>query len=82
MPAIVSAYSASKYAVDAIKTNDLPFLREYDTYIRQQFSKRVSYLYRKVFDSLDNGDLELITDLLNELQSKTDIDKLLCLVDS
>ncbi|MGC9443956.1 MAG: NAD(P)/FAD-dependent oxidoreductase [Candidatus Methanospirareceae archaeon] len=82
MPAIVSAYYASKYSRDAIKTDDFQILQDYDTFIRHQFPKRVSHLYRKVFDTLDNGEFELIIDLLNELQSKTDIDKLLCLVDS
>lgn len=81
MPAIVSAYWASKYSRDAIEANDLQILREYDTYIRQLFSKRVSYLYRKVFDSLGNEEFELIIDLLNELQNKIDIDNLLSLLD-
>jgi len=81
MPAIVSAYCASSYAGDALKANDLQILREYDACIRHQFSKRASHLYRKVFESLGNEEFELIIDLLNELQNKIDIDKLLCLLD-
>lgn len=82
MPAIISAYYAGKYSVNAVNNQDYSLLNDYDTDIKQKFTKRLSHLYRKVFDSLNNEDFELIIEILEGLQSKIDIDELLCQLDS
>ena len=82
MPAIISAYCAGEHSVNAINNNDYSLLNGYDTDIEQRFTKRLSHLYRKVFGSLDNEDFELIIEILEGLESKIDIDELLCQLDS
>ena len=82
LPTILSAYCAGKYSVNAIKDKDYSLLNGYDADIKQRFTKRLPHLYRKVFDSLDNEDFELIIEILEGLQSKIDIDELLCQLES
>jgi flavin-dependent dehydrogenase len=81
MPAIVSAYCASKCSVDAIKNCDLSVLQNYNEYIKQHFTKDLAFLYRKVLNTLNDEDLDLIIGILNRLQRKIDIGDLLCLAD-
>jgi digeranylgeranylglycerophospholipid reductase len=82
MPAIISAYCAGKHSVNAVKDKDCSLLNGYDADIKQRFTKRLSLLYRKVFDSLNNEDFELLIEMLKGLQSKIDIDGLLSQLDS
>ncbi|NMX21255.1 hypothetical protein C5S30_02215 [ANME-1 cluster archaeon GoMg4] len=82
MPAIISAYCAGEHSVRAVNNQDHSLLDDYDTDIKQRFTKRLSHLYRKVFDSLNNEDFELIIEILKGLESKIDIDELLCQLDS
>ncbi len=81
MPAIISAYYASKFSINAINNQDRPLLNSYDTDIKSIFTKKLSYIYHKAFDSLNNEDFELIIEILERLQSKIDIDELLCQLD-
>jgi digeranylgeranylglycerophospholipid reductase len=82
MPAIISAYYAGKYSVNAINDNNYLLLNGYDTDIKQRFTKRLSHFYRKVFNSLDNEDFDLLIEMLEGLQSKIDLDGLMCQLDS
>ena len=82
MPAIVSAYCAGKHAVNAINDTDYSLLSGYDAEIKQRFPKRLPLLYRKVFNSLNNKDFELLIEMVERLQSKIDIDELLYILDS
>ncbi|MBN1455282.1 MAG: NAD(P)/FAD-dependent oxidoreductase [Methanomicrobia archaeon] len=81
MPAIVSSYRASKYSVDAIKNHDMSVLQNYNEFIKQHFTKDLAYLYRKILNTLNDEDLDLIIGILNMLQRKIDIGDLLCFVD-
>ena len=82
MPAIVSAYCAGKHSVNAINDKDYSLLNGYDAEIKQRFPKRLPHLYRKVFNSLNNEDFELLIEMVEGLQSKIDIDELLYILDS
>ena len=82
MPAIVSAYYAGKHSVNVVNNKDYSLLNGYDTEIKQRFTKRLPLLYRKVFNSFDNEDFELLIEMLEGLQSKIDIDGLLHQLDS
>jgi len=82
MPAIISAYCAGKYSVNAVKDKDCSLLTGYDADIKQRFTKRLHHLCRKVFNSLNNEDFELLIEMLGGLQSKIDIDGLLSQLDS
>jgi digeranylgeranylglycerophospholipid reductase len=70
MPAIVSAYYAGKYSVEAINKDDFQALKKYDKKIRQKFNRKSQYLYRKMFDSLNNRDFNLIINMANELENR------------
>ncbi len=77
MPAIVSAYYAAKRSVEAINKNDFPKLQKYDKDMKKRFNRPSDLLCRKIFDLLDNRDIDLIIKMANELQEKMDIDAFL-----
>ncbi|MHA2218384.1 MAG: NAD(P)/FAD-dependent oxidoreductase, partial [Candidatus Hodarchaeales archaeon] len=74
--AIVSGYYAGNFIKNALK-EDLALLQKYDKTIKEKFDKRLAYLYQRVFESLKNDDLDLIAEILNELDKKTDMDMIL-----
>jgi digeranylgeranylglycerophospholipid reductase len=82
MPAIISAYCAGKHSVNAVNDKDYSLLNGYDAEIKQRFTKRLPHLYRKVFNSFNNEDFDLLIEMLKRLQSKIDIDELLSQLDS
>ena len=82
IPAIISAYCAGKHSVNAVNNKDYSLLNRYAMDIKQRFTKRLPHLYRKVFNSLDNDDFDLLIEMLEGLQSKIDIDELLSQLDS
>jgi flavin-dependent dehydrogenase len=75
MPAIVSGYYAAKYSVEAIRKDDYLMLKKYETEIRKRFNKKSSYVYRMIFESLDNKDLNLVLKMATEWKNKGDIDR-------
>jgi flavin-dependent dehydrogenase len=74
--AIISGYYCG-YSIAQAINEDFSMLKEYDSTIRAKFDKQLSYLYQRVFESLNNDDLDLIAEILNELDKKTDIDAIL-----
>jgi digeranylgeranylglycerophospholipid reductase len=72
-PAIVSAYYGSKYSVEAINIDDLETLQKYNKKVKQKFNRRSQYLFRRMFDSLDNQDFNLIIKMANELENGANI---------
>ncbi|MHA2053117.1 MAG: NAD(P)/FAD-dependent oxidoreductase [Candidatus Hodarchaeales archaeon] len=74
-PAIISGYLSGKKAAEYLSTGDLDSLKNYEKKMRDlfetEFKKRLTY--RKIFDQLNNNDLEKIFDLLIDLKEK-DID--------
>ncbi len=77
MPAIVSAYYAGKYSVEAINKDDFQTLKKYDKKIKQKFNKKSQYLCRKMFGSLNNRDIDLIIKMANELENSADMNAFL-----
>jgi digeranylgeranylglycerophospholipid reductase len=77
LPAIVSGYYAGKYSVEAIKKGDYKTLKRYEKEIRKRFNKRMSYVFRHIFESLDNKDLDMLIKMANELEDRTDVDDLM-----
>ena len=77
LPAIASGYYAGKYSVEAIKGGDYEALKKYEWAVRKRFNKRMSYVFRRIFESLDNKDLDILIKMANELGDKTDVDDLI-----
>ncbi len=77
LPAIASGYYAGKYSVEAIKEGDYEALKKYEWAVRKRFNKRMSYVFRRIFESLDNKDLDMLIKMANELGDKTDVDDLI-----
>jgi len=75
--AIVSAYYAGASITQALKEGDLNLLNKYDSLMKEKFNKRMSDMYQRVFESLINDDLDLISNLLTGISEKTDINLLL-----
>jgi digeranylgeranylglycerophospholipid reductase len=75
--AIISGYYAGSIINDTLADNNFDLLQKYDQTIKEKFNKRLSYLYQRVFESLNNDDLDMISEILNELNRKTDIDVIL-----
>jgi digeranylgeranylglycerophospholipid reductase len=77
MPAILSGYYAGKYSVEAGKKGDCEELKSYERVLRASFNRRRSYLFRQIFDSLDNKDLDTLIKMANDLEEKTCVDDLM-----
>ena len=77
LPAITSGYYAGKYSVEAIKRDDYKALKKYEWEVRKRFNKRMSYIFRRIFESLDNKDLDMLIKMANELGDRTDVDDLM-----
>jgi digeranylgeranylglycerophospholipid reductase len=77
LPAIASGYYAGKYSVEAIKAGDYEALKKYEWEVRKRFNKKMSYAFRRIFESLDNKDLDMLIKMANELGDKTDVDDLM-----
>ena len=77
MPAIVSGYYAGKYSVEALEKGDYEALKKYEIEIRKRFNRRISYVFRRIFESLDNKDLDMLIKMANELEGRTDVDDLI-----
>ena len=77
LPAITSGYYAGKYSVEAIKRDDYKALKKYEWEVRKRFNKRMSYIFRRIFESLDNKDLDMLIKMANELGDRTDVDDLI-----
>lgn len=76
-PAIVSGYYGGKYSVEAIKKGDNAVLTRYEREVRKRFNPRMSYIFRRIFQSMDNKDLDLLIKMVNELEDRTDVDGLI-----
>jgi digeranylgeranylglycerophospholipid reductase len=74
-PAIISGYISGNIAADYLSTNDEKHLQNYETQIRNAFNSELKrrLKYRKIFDKLNNNDMENIFDLLIGLNEK-DVD--------
>lgn len=80
LPAIVSGYYAGKYSVEAIKNlsfKNKALAKRYEDEIRRRFSRRMSYALCRIFESLDNKDLDMLIKMANELEERTDVDDLM-----
>lgn len=77
MPAILSGYYAGKYSTAAIRSGDYEVLKKYEREVKKRFNKRMSYLLRYIFDSLDNKDLDMLIKMAKELEERTEVDELL-----
>jgi digeranylgeranylglycerophospholipid reductase len=77
MPAIVSGYYAGKYSAEAIKKGDYAVLKKYEREVRERFNPRMSYVFRRIFQSMDNKDFDLLIKMANELKERTDVDRLI-----
>jgi digeranylgeranylglycerophospholipid reductase len=77
LPAIASGYYAGKYSVEAIKEGDYEALKKYEWELKKRFNKRMSYVFRRIFESLDNKDLDMLIKMANELGDRTDVDDLI-----
>ena len=77
MPAIVSGYYAGKYSVEAISKDDLSLLENYEMEVRKRFDNKSVYFYRRIFESLDNEDLNLVLKMTNQLDGRIDVDRFL-----
>lgn len=77
MPAIVSGYYAAKWSAEAINKNNFSKLQNYDKGTKKRLDKPSDSLYSKIFNSLDNQDIDLIIKMANELQGEIDIDAFL-----
>jgi len=77
MPAIVSAYYAGKHSVDAVNNQDYSLLNSHDTDINKGLQKDFLTSIASV-NSLNNEDFELLIEMVEELQSKIEIDGLMC----
>jgi digeranylgeranylglycerophospholipid reductase len=77
MPAIVSGYYAAKYSVEALEKGDYEALKKYEWAVRKRFNRRMSYAFRRIFESLDNKDLDMLIKMANELEDRTDLDDLM-----
>lgn len=73
MPAIVSAYYAGKYSAEAVGNGDLQALEKYDKKMKQKFNRRPQYIYRRMFNTLNNRDFGLIIKMANELDDRTNM---------
>ena len=77
LPAIVSGYYAGKYSVGAIEKGDFGVLKKYEKVIKKRFNRRMSYIFCRIFESLDNKDFDMVIKMANELEEKTDVDDLI-----
>ncbi len=77
MPAIVSGYYAAKYSVEALEKGDYEALKKYEIEMRKRFNRRMNYAFRRIFESLDNKDLDMLIKMANELEDRTDVDDLM-----
>jgi len=77
LPAIASGYYAGKYSVEAIKEGDYEALKKYEREVKKRFNKRMSYVFRRIFESLDNKDLDMLIKMANEVGDRTDVDNLI-----
>lgn len=77
MPAIVSGYYAGKYSADAIKSGDYETLKNYEREVGKRFNRRTSYVFRRIFESLDNKDLDTLINTANDLEDRTNVDDLM-----
>jgi digeranylgeranylglycerophospholipid reductase len=77
MPAIVSGYYAGKYSTEAIKKGDYAVLKKYEWVVRERFNPRMSYVFRRIFQSMDNKDFDLLIKMANDLAVKTNMDDIL-----
>jgi len=77
MSAIVSGYYAGKYSADAIKSGDYETLKEYEREVGKRFNRRTSYAFRRIFESLDNKDLDTLINIANDLEDRTNVDDLM-----
>jgi len=77
LPAIVSGYYAAKYSVEALEKGDYEMLKKYEWEVRKRFNRRMSYAFRRIFESLDNKDLDMLIKMANELEDRTDVDDLM-----
>jgi len=77
LPAIASGYYAAKYSVEALEKGDYEALKKYEWTVRNRFNKRMSYVFRRIFESLDNKDLDMLIKMANELGDRTDVDDLM-----
>jgi digeranylgeranylglycerophospholipid reductase len=77
LPAIVSGYYAGKYSFETIMKGNYEMLKKYEGEIRKRFNKKMSYAFRRIFESLDNKDLDMLIKMVNELGDKTDVDDLM-----
>lgn len=77
MPAIVSGYYAGKYSAEAVKKGDYAALKAYEREVRIRFNRRMSYVFSRIFESLDNKDLDTLIKMANDLEDRTNVDDLL-----
>jgi digeranylgeranylglycerophospholipid reductase len=77
LPAIASGYYAGKYSVEAIKEGDYEALKKYEWELKKGFNKRMSYAFRRIFESLDNKDIDMLIKMANELGGRTEVDDLM-----
>lgn len=77
LPAIASGYYAGIYCVEAINDGEYEALKNYECVLKKRFNKRMSYAFRRIFESLDNKDLDMLIKMANELGDRTDVDALM-----
>ena len=77
MPAIVSGYYAGRYSVEARKKKNYELLRNYQRTVRRRLNKRVSHAFSRIFEALDNRDLDTLITMANDLEARTDVDDLI-----
>jgi digeranylgeranylglycerophospholipid reductase len=66
---ILSAYISCELISESLKKNNLKILEEYDNRLLPILSNVSNgFLYRKIFNKLDNNDLDNIINFLSELQ--------------
>jgi len=80
MPAIVSGYYAGKYSAEVIKSGDYETLKKYEREVRKRFNRRTSYAFSRIFESLDNKDLDTLIKIANDLEDRTEVDDLMALL--
>ena len=77
-PAILSSYIAYKVIKDGIEKHETPgFLSNYDNMVEEYLNWNYYYVYREIFESMENRDFECLIDFLNRLQGKIDLSRLI-----
>lgn len=77
--AVISGYHAGRSIKKKLSTGG-DALHEYEVLMKEIFDQRLSYLYQRAFENLKNDDFNLLAELLNELDERVDVDKILKLL--